>query len=148
MSKRISESVTNAWILLHRTHRFLLESVEKELKEAELPPLDWYDILLELNRANVSGLHQYELCEKVLLSKHNLSRLLDRLEKNRLVKRYNCKEDGRSKIIKITSPGENLLKKVWPVYSKAIEDYFGEKLNEQDLVKLDTILNKVFENPN
>ena len=41
------------------------------------------------------GLRQFEIGAAVLLSKYNVSRLLDRLEKEKLLERYVCEEDGR-----------------------------------------------------
>jgi len=143
MNKKLNEETTQAWIQLHHTHRRLLERIEKSLKDAGLPPLGWYDVLLELHREKSAGLRQYEIGEKILLSKHNLSRLIDRLEKNTLVTRHACEEDGRGTKIKITGEGVKIMKKIWPVYSRSIQENFGTKLTSSEFVKLQQILNKV-----
>lgn len=143
MSKLPTEESISAWIQLHRAHRMLLDKVENSLKLNELPPLDWYDVLLELHREGSRGLRQYEIGERVLLNKHNLSRLIDRLEKNRLVRRHVCKEDGRGNRIKITADGSRLLKQVWPVYSQSIQEHFGSKLSTEDCVEMSRILGRV-----
>jgi DNA-binding MarR family transcriptional regulator len=143
MSEKPTKETIDAWILLNRTHRRLLESVEKALKENGLPSLDWYDVLLELHREKRSGLRQYQIGEQVLLNKHNLSRLIDRLEQNRLVGRYVCEEDGRGNRIHITEAGEAMLKKMWPVYSQAIQQNFGDKLTASETVELTHMLSKV-----
>lgn len=132
-----------AWIQLHRVHRQQLESVESSLKGKGLPPLDWYDVLLELHREKNTGLRQYEIGEKILLNKHNLSRLIDRLEKNQLVGRHACTEDGRGNRIKITEQGEKILKQVWPVYSQSIQAGFGLKLEPIEVIELSRLLHKV-----
>jgi DNA-binding MarR family transcriptional regulator len=145
MSKKPSEDAIEAWIQLHRAHRLLLEKVENALKSRGLPPLEWYDVLLELHREKSAGLRQYEIGEKILLNKHNLSRLIDRLERHKLVARYACAEDGRGNRIKITDEGEKILKQVWPVYGHAIEENFGAKLNSSEAVVLARVLGKVLE---
>ena len=132
MSKEPTKETIQAWIQLHRTHRLLLEIVENSLKSKGLPLLDWYDVLLELHREKSAGLRQYEIGEKVLLNKHNLSRLIDRLEKNRLVGRHACAEDGRGNLIKITEKGEKIIKQIWPVYGQSIQESFGIKLKSSD----------------
>lgn len=144
MSKTPTKDTIKAWIQLHRGHRSLLESVESALKAQGLPPLDWYDVLLELHREKNTGLRQYEIGGKILLNKHNLSRLIDRLEKSRLVTRHACAEDGRGNRIKITDKGEEMLKQVWPVYSQEIEANFGTKLTSAECTELSRILEKVF----
>ena len=143
MSKEPTKETIQAWIQLHRTHRLLLEIVENSLKSKGLPLLDWYDVLLELHREKSAGLRQYEIGEKVLLNKHNLSRLIDRLEKNRLVGRHACAEDGRGNLIKITGKGEKLIKQVWPVYGQSIQESFGTKLKSSEFIELSRILSKV-----
>ncbi len=144
MNRKPSRQTRRAWIELHRAHRLLLERVESALKRAGLPPLDWYDVLLELERDG-EGLRQYQLGERVLLSKHNLSRLIDRLEQNGLVRREACAEDGRGNLIRITAAGEETLARMWPVYGDAIEATFGARLAGDEAVELSRVLGKVLE---
>ncbi len=145
MRKEPTKETIQAWIHLHRTHRLLLEKVENSLKSKGLPPLDWYDVLLELHREKSKGLRQYEIGEKILLNKHNLSRLIDRLEKNQLVDRHVCTEDGRGNRIEITKKGEKMLKQIWPVYAQSIQESFGIKLNPNEFIEMSGILSKVLE---
>lgn len=143
MSKKLTKETIQAWVHLHRAHRQSLDSVEKALKQNDLPPLDWYDVLIELHREKSNGLRQYEIGKKILLKKHNLSRLIDRLEDDQLIRRYTCSEDGRGSRIKITDKGEKMLKQIWPTYSNAIQNVFGVKLEPKELAELSQILKKV-----
>ena len=136
MSKKPTKEAIQAWKQLHRVQQLLLEVVEDTLKTAGLPPLAWYDALLELHREKNTGLRQYEIGNKILLNKHNLSRLLDRLEENHLIERQACVEDGRGNRIKITDEGEKMLKQVWPVYGQAIQENFAAKLDADEFVEL------------
>jgi len=145
MRKEPSKEAIQAWIQLHWSHRLLLEKVEDSLKSKGLPPLAWYDVLLELHREKSRGLRQFEIGEKILLNKHNLSRLIDRLEKNQLAVRQSCEEDGRGNRIKITEEGEKMLKRMWPVYSQSIQDIFGEKLKANEFIELSRVLGKVLD---
>ena len=142
MNRKPSRPTRQAWIDLHRAHRLLLERVESALKDAQLPPLDWYDVLLELRRAG-AGLRQFQLGERMLLSKHNLSRLIDRLENQGLVRREACAEDGRGNLLRITADGEKMLERMWPVYGDAIEETFGARLAGNEAVELSRVLGKV-----
>lgn len=143
MSQQPGKYTIQAWINLHRAHRHLLDTVETALKKADLPPLDWYDVLLELQRDKQNGLRQFEIGEKVLLNKHNLSRLIDRLEQQKLLARYACAEDGRGNRIKITESGEKILKKIWPIYSQVIQQAFADKLTVSETASLTKILDKL-----
>ena len=145
MNKLPSEPIVKAWVLLHRAHRKLLDEVSNSLKNNGLPPLDWYDILLELHYEENSGLRQYELGKRMLLNKHNLSRLIDRLEKKGLLYRDTCEEDGRGNRIRITEEGKKLLKKMWPVYGQSMQREFGIKLSKNEFSELVRLLSKVID---
>ena len=143
MVEKLTNRVSQAWIQFHRTQRLLLEGVEVALKRQKLPPIAWYDVLVELNRDPEMGLRQFEIGGRILLSKHNLSRLLDRLEKEALVRRRACSEDGRGNMITITAKGQTTLQAMWPVYKSAIEENFAGKLEAKDLKELLRILGKI-----
>lgn len=136
MTRKLAEPVVTAWARLMRAQQDLLERVEADLKAAGLPPLAWYDVLLELNRAEGGHLRQFEICDKVLLSKYNISRLLDRLVQEKLVQRQKCKEDRRGANVAITGEGKVLVKKMWPVYERGIEQYFARHLSTQEVAQL------------
>lgn len=134
-----------AWARLLRAQKVLLERVESALKEGGLPPLAWYDVLLELSRDSHDGLRQYEISERILLSKHNLTRLLDRLEAKGLVVRGECPEDARGNIVSITAKGRALQKRMWPVYADAVRTGFMDKLTTEDIEALHRALGKVLD---
>ncbi len=142
-----SDTAVTAWAGLIRAQQVLLERVEADLKAAGLPPLGWYDVLIELGRTENARLRQYELGDKVLLSKHNLSRLLDRLEEEKLVKRQPCKEDGRGAVVTITASGKALQKKMWPVYERAIERYFAQHLSKSQAEQLAELMRRLVAEP-
>jgi DNA-binding MarR family transcriptional regulator len=143
MVDKVCETTLKAWVGLVRAQQALLERVESDLKAAELPPLSWYDVLLEVNRAENGQLRQFEIGDKVLLNKYNCSRLLDRLEQEGLVKRHACKEDRRGAQVAITKEGKALLKKMWPVYERAISEYFGRHLTMPEVGQLAELMGRL-----
>lgn len=136
MNKMPSKQTELAWVSLVRAQQILMAKVETRLKKAGLPPLGWYDVLLELARDPDTGLRQVEIGERVLLSKHNLSRLIDKLEQQQLLKRTSCDTDGRANIVKITAKGLQIKKDIWPVYAAAIEEMLGEALSNSQQAAL------------
>lgn len=134
------EPAVLAWARLHRAGRRMLEHAQAALRAAELPPLSWYDILLELRWAPDGRLRQFEVGERVLLPKHNLSRLLDRLEHEKLVRRLPCTEDRRGAHVEITPGGRQLLRRMWPVYRRAIHEAMESRLEERQIHQLAKLL--------
>jgi DNA-binding MarR family transcriptional regulator len=140
MPDRPSETVQRAWARLIKAQRTALGSVEHALKSAGLPPLAWYDALLELERAGARGLRPFELERAMLLEQYNLSRLLDRLEKAGYVERRACADDGRGHVVAITPAGKAMRRRMWAVYAAAIQEAFGRRLSEQQAKNLDALL--------
>ena len=136
-----------AWARLLRAQSVLLERVETELKEAGLPPLTWYDVLIEVHRMPRHEIRQYEIGEKTLLSKYNISRLVDRLEAEGYVRRGACPEDRRGSLVVLTNAGENLLRRMWPVYGAAITRHFASRLTNDEIRQLTALMDKILMAP-
>jgi DNA-binding MarR family transcriptional regulator len=131
---RISEDQLRAWRAFLRAHSMMLRRISRDLDEAGLPPLSWYDVLAVLRDAPEGRLRQVDVAERVLLSTSGLSRLLDRLEDAGLVERVACPGDRRSLHLKLTDEGARMLERMWPVYARGIvEDFipvFGSRAQE------------------
>lgn len=136
-----SSTVVLAWSRLVRAHGAALGHVERALKDAGLPPLEWYDVLLELERAG--PLRPRDLQGRLLLAQYNLSRLLDRMAAAGSVGKQPCAEDGRGHVVAITEEGRALRLRMWPVYARSIEGAVGERLSEQEAETLASILAKL-----
>jgi DNA-binding MarR family transcriptional regulator len=123
-----SEAVIDTWIQLMRAQHRALSAIEADLKGAGFPPLSWYDMLLELRRAGDDGLRPLEIEARLLLAQHNVSRLVDRLEKAGYATRRAHETDGRGQRVVLTPSGAELLSRMWPVYRAAINRHVGRKL--------------------
>lgn len=143
MSKKLHPSVEQAWVNLVRAERSVVEGVEAEVTAQDLPPLAWYDVLLELSRLPDRRLRQGELQAKLLFAQYNLSRLIDRLEKAGLVRRETCPMDARSNWVVATPEGIALRERVWPGYAAAIERHIGAKLTPDEAAALAALLGKL-----
>ena len=140
-----NKTVIRAWARLMKAQQLVLAFVEQNIKEAGLPPLAWYDVLLEVERAEPNGLRPFELEMTMLLAQYNLSRLVDRIERAGYVERKACEDDGRGQLIVITDTGKAVRRKMWPVYAKAIEAAIGMHLSDKEAKGLDTILGILIE---
>lgn len=139
------QTVVRAWARLMRAQRLALAAVEEALKAAQLPPLAWYDVLLELDRPGSDGLRPVALERETLFEQYNLSRLIDRLEKAGLVDRHPCPEDGRGQCIRITEAGRAMRRRMWPVYGAAIKRALDDRMAEGEVEALDQILGRFLE---
>ena len=138
-------TVIQAWARLAKAQQLALAAIERRLKSAGLPPLAWYDALLELERAGARGLRPFELECELLLSQCNLSRLVDRLVKENLAARRACQDDGRGQFIVATAAGKALRRRMWKHYRPAIQGALGDHLSAPQVATLGRILGRLIE---
>ncbi len=138
-----SDTTIEIWIRLTRAQQHILSAIEKALKQSRLPALAWYDVLLELNRADNKGMRPFELQKKLLLPQYSLSRLLDKMEQAGVLERMVCPQDGRGQQLVVSQTGKAMRKRMWEVYRAQLNQAIGEKLNEKDLVGLSALLQKL-----
>jgi DNA-binding MarR family transcriptional regulator len=133
----------DVWARLQRTSGAVLARVEDRLKAEGFPPLAWYDILLELRRADGRALRPVEIEKRILLAQYNVSRLIDRLVAAGYVEKRRSKEDGRGVEICLLPEGAALLKAMWPRYRDAVETEFAAHLEKGDAETLWKILGRL-----
>ncbi len=100
-----SPELMRAWARITKVQQKLRSAIERDLKEADALPLDWYDALLELERAPDGRLSPGALEDNMLIAQYSLSRLIDRLQREGLVRRLPHPEDGRKQLVEITAKG-------------------------------------------
>ncbi len=138
-----SDVKSRAWARFFVTSALLLERVEAALKDAKLPPLAWYDLLWILESAEGERLRMHDLAARVVLSRYNVTRLADRMEKAGLIARERCEEDGRGAYCVLTPAGRALRRRMWPVYKGQVDACFGEHITIEEARTLAVTLEKV-----
>lgn len=136
---------TSVWPLFMTAHAVLVTEIEARLSEAGLPALTWYDVLWALERADGKRLRMSELADMTVLSRSNLTRLVDRLESAGLVKRVRSKEDGRGAYAIVTASGRAMRRKMWTIYSLAIEELFENHIDSDDVEQLEGTLRRILD---
>src|SRR5579872_3533734 len=132
MADEYSERQMHVLPVFLRTHSYLVGRIERSLAMAPVIPLTWYDIVLEVARAPGKRLTMGEICDRIVLSKSGLTRSVDRLVEEGYLEREQCSKDRRSFYANITRSGEKALERAWPVYRKAIEEYFLRYLTDEE----------------
>jgi DNA-binding MarR family transcriptional regulator len=147
MTDEPCESAVRAWSRLMRAHQAALGHVEAALKAADLPPLGWYDVLVELERAGDCGLRPVALERDLLLPQYGLSRLIARMEEAGLVRRSSCPGDGRGQMVAITDAGRAARRAMWLVYGAALQAAVGRRLSPSESEGLADLLGRLIEPP-
>lgn len=139
--KNPSDAIQRAWVAIQRVAQRQQDVVEARLKAAGLPGLAWYSLLWAVERAS-APIRQRDLGEALFLPRYNVSRLLDRMEGEGLVKREHCPEDARGQFVSITSAGRALRKKMWAVHGPAMAEAMTA-LDDRDAEALTAALAKL-----
>ena len=120
--------VRDAWRGFLNAHAQVTRRISRELNDAGLPDLSWYDLLWALYKQPGRALRVNELAREVVLSPTAMSRFVDRVEKEGYVRREPDPDDRRALQIVITDKGVELLQKMWPIYKAGIEEHFANAL--------------------
>ena len=136
-----SDPVVRAFVRLVRAQRCVVLGIERAVKDAGFPPLEWYDVLWELEREGPS--RPRDIQGRLLFPQSNLSRLLDRLEDAGLIQRGTCQEDGRGQVVCITDAGKALRKRMWSAHAAAIQEMVGSRLSDKEADQVARLLDKL-----
>jgi DNA-binding MarR family transcriptional regulator len=129
MSARVPDPHLSAWRAVLETHASVVARIEAALAEGDLPPLAWYDVLWALRRAPDRRVRMAELAGSLTLSRGGLTKLADRLEAAGLLRREPTEDDGRGLYAALTEAGEEMLRRMWPVYSRVLRETFVQAIS-------------------
>lgn len=119
--------------------------MEQDLKQAGLPPFEWYDVLLALKQAPNQRLRLSDLAEVLLVNRTNVTRLADRLEKADLIRREACQDDRRGAFAVLTEAGLAMQQTMWKVYSQSIQKYFARHLTDEEVKVMALALQRILD---
>jgi DNA-binding MarR family transcriptional regulator len=134
---------SSAWPRFVTGYALVIARVEERLKAAGLPELAWYDVLWALERAPRGRLRMHELADNTVISRSNLTRLVDRLEAASLVVRDRDCSDRRGAFAVLTTTGRAMRRKMWTVYGPAISELFDGHLNAAETLQMRSILDRI-----
>jgi DNA-binding MarR family transcriptional regulator len=128
MADELDDEVLAAWRGLLNAHAHITRRINRDLADAGLPDLRWYDLLWALRRQPEQRLRVNQLAREVVLSRTAMSRFVDRAERAGTVRREPDPDDRRAQQVVLTGVGLDLLRRMWPVYAAGIARHFGEPL--------------------
>jgi DNA-binding MarR family transcriptional regulator len=128
MADPLDDDALGAWRAFLTAHAHVTRRISRDLTEAGLPDLSWYDLLWALRRQPERRLRVNELAREVVLSPTAMSRFVDRAEAAGYVRREPDPDDRRALQVVLTDEGLELLRAMWPVYERGIAEHFAAHL--------------------
>jgi DNA-binding MarR family transcriptional regulator len=144
VSPLVRQPHLDAWRALLNAHAQMTRQIEDALSEADLPPLAWYDVLWPVYESKDRRLRMRDLADQVVtISRSGLTRLVDRIVDAGMLERDTTPGDRRGTDVILTRKGADLLKRMWPVYARVVNERFAEPLSEAKAKALHDALRRV-----
>jgi DNA-binding MarR family transcriptional regulator len=132
-----------AWRGMLRVHAGMTKALDAELMREHRLPLSSYEVLLYLADSPQGRLRMSELADSVLLSRSGLTRLVDRLERDGLLRRQRCEEDQRGWFAEITDDGRALFERARVTHLDGVRERFLSHLTRDEQRTLASLWEKV-----
>ena len=116
-----------------RVHAAITRELDAELVAGHGLPLSAYEVLLFLADAPDGRLRMSELADGVLLSRSGLTRLVDRLVRDGLVRRERCEDDARGLYAVITPAGRELFSLARRTHLAGVRRLFLSRFDDREL---------------
>ena len=125
-----------AWRAFLRVHAHVTGELDRRMTEAHGLSLDQYGVLITLVSAPDRQLRMGELGARRLVTPSKMSRVVDELERGRLVKRARDPEDGRSFLATLTGRGLRKLRGAQVTHHAVVRERFRDGLSERQVKEL------------
>ena len=139
----LNEEELAAWRGMLRSHAELTKELDAQLAREHKLPLSSYEVLLYLADAPDGRMRMAELAESVLLSRSGLTRLVDRLEREGLLKRERCESDARGYFAEITPKGRRLFDAARRTHLDGVRALFLSRFSREELRALGALWQKL-----
>jgi len=101
-----------------------------------------FDVLGRLAEAGGS-LRMTELADRTLSSRSGMTRRIDRMVEEGLVRRAGAGDDARGVVVALTNAGLSRLAETAPIHLRGVSELFVARLDDQELAALESTLEKV-----
>src|SRR5579859_442035 len=138
-----SDDELAAWHGMLTLYSRVMRDLDRDLLASHQISVREFDVLITLANAPDYRLRMSELAERVMLSPSGLSRLVDRLERARLMERQTDPGDARGFRAVLTDMGAQRLDQARATHNAVIRIGFTDRLGVEELQELAAIWRKV-----
>jgi DNA-binding MarR family transcriptional regulator len=125
-----------AWHALIHAHAKVMRALEAELEAEHGLTLPAYEVLAHLSEAPERRLRMSELAAFAVLTPSGLTRLVDKLVREGLVRRERCASDARVVYAVLTDEGMCRLETAYPTHVRGVREHLIDQLSPAALTAL------------
>jgi DNA-binding MarR family transcriptional regulator len=134
-----------AWHGFIRAHAVVVRRLSAELEAEHGLSLPSYEVLAHLSDAPGRRLRMSELAAHATLSPSGLTRLVDRLEREGLVRREKCETDARVVYAALTAAGQTRIETAWPTHLRGVREHMVDRLSPSEQATLGRTMTRLQE---
>jgi DNA-binding MarR family transcriptional regulator len=128
---------------LLRSHRVLLDEVEKQLQETVGLSFPLYEALATLATAPEQRLRMVDITRRMCVSKGNVTQLIDKLERQNLLTREPSPTDRRLVYAKLTQRGRKAAEHGTEIFNRAAQERFARFMTKDEIKQVAAGLTRV-----
>lgn len=132
-----------AWEGFLHAHASVVRGLDAELEEHHGLTLSSYAVLQALRSAPEGRLRMADLASQAQLSRSGMTRLVDRLERQGLIKRCSCSDDARGCFAVLTDAGAAEADRAAETHLRGVRARFLAPLGDADLEQLITCFERI-----
>lgn len=133
----------DAWRAFIVSHAIVTRRLDDELRTEHGIALGEYDALVQLAYAEGRTLRMSALADRVLLSRSGVTRLVDRLVADGLVRRVSCPSDARGSFAVLTDTGLARLRAASVTHLRGVREHFLSQLTAEQRDEVAAALDRV-----
>jgi DNA-binding MarR family transcriptional regulator len=126
-----------------RAHAAVVHELSAELEAEHGLTINDYEVLLRLSRSRDRMMRRVDLAAEVLLSPSGITRLLQGLERAKLVEKATCETDARVSYAKLTDAGLAKLRAAAKTHVAGIRRVFLDRFDEDERETLVELLGRI-----
>jgi DNA-binding MarR family transcriptional regulator len=143
----LDEAELAAWRGFLRTYAVLVRELDADLRAAHGLSLTAYELLRFLDDAPDGRLRPGELSAAALLTPSGITRLCDRLERDGLIAREECEDDGRGSFVALTAAGRTRARQARATHLAGVRARFLAPLSVAEIGMLGRVWQRVAGEP-
>lgn len=123
----------------------LMDRLDRDLRSAHELSMPEYEILVRLSEAPGRAIRMAELAAAVAHSRSRITHTIARLEREGIVVRGQCSEDGRGVSAVLTDHGFSVLEQAAHTHVRGVHAYLIEHADPADLAAVGRVMDTVLE---
>ncbi len=121
----------------------LMDSLDRDLRNRHGLSLSEYEVLVRLSEAPDRTLRMAELADQATLSRSRLTHTVGRLERDGILRRERCDEDGRGVQAVLTDQGLAKLKEAADTHVRGVQDHLIAHASSAELSTIGAVMDRV-----